>query len=211
MFSNTRRIISRSIGPIVRSTGSAITKYTTAPARPDRKPMKSPSAGVIGSGCPCCSTYAAAAPPLSTQRQQQMLPAANSGNAERTPMTRAPTSTGCGLIVVLTAKMRDQLFALEIPQRVLQLHQLNEQIVFGVQTRRVNRRLEVKRQPLLDAAHVRAPGQIEEQRDVEHNRRGKNAVAAQEVDLQLHRVPEPAEDVDVVPAFLPRRLCSTSR
>src|ERR1043166_462991 len=112
---------------------------------------------------------------------------------------------------MLTAKMRDQLFALEIPQRVLQLHQLNEQIVFGIQTWRVNRRLEVKRQPLLDAAHVRAPGQIEEQRDVEHNRRGKNAVAAQEVDLQLHRVPEPAEDVDVVPAFLPRRLCSTSR
>ena len=28
--------------------------------------------------------------------------------------------------------MRDQLFALEIPQRVLQLHQLNEQIVLDV-------------------------------------------------------------------------------
>src|SRR5438094_8737495 len=130
-----------------------------------------------------------------TNKQQQALPTEMSGRAERTPITTAPTTTGCSLIVVLTAKMRDQLFALEIPQRVLQLHQLNEQIVFGIQARRVHGRFEVERQPFLDAAHAGALGEIEEQRHVEDDGRRENAVAAQEVDLELHRVPEPAEDV----------------
>src|SRR4051812_9684130 len=98
--------------------------------------------------------------------------------------------------------MRDQLFAPEITQRVLQLHQLNEQIVLRIDRRRVDRALEVERQPLLDAVQVRALGQVEEQRYVEHNRRRENAVAAEEVDLQLHRIPEPADEIDVVPAFL---------
>jgi hypothetical protein len=34
------------------------------------------------------------------------------------------------------------------------------------------------------------------------NRRGQNRVAAEKVDLDLHRVAQPAEDVDVVPGFL---------
>jgi hypothetical protein len=33
--------------------------------------------------------------------------------------------------------VRDEIFALEIPQRVLQLHQLDEQIVLGIDVRGV--------------------------------------------------------------------------
>ncbi len=36
---------------------------------------------------------------------------------------------------------------------------------------------------------------------VERERRGKDGVAAEEVDLELHRVAEPTEDVDVVPTL----------
>src|SRR5947199_10441230 len=135
--------------------------------------------------------------------QQQTLPRYTIGNADSTPITSPPTSAGCvKLVVVFTAKVRDQLFAFEVPECVLQLHQLNEQVVLRVEARRVHRALEVERQPLLNAAHVGAAGQVEEQRDVEHDGRGENAVAAQEVDLQLHRVAEPADEIDVVPPFL---------
>ena len=50
--------------------------------------------------------------------------------------------------------------------------------------------------------HARALREIEEQRQVEHDRRRENAVAAEEVDLELHRIAEPADQIDVVPAFL---------
>jgi hypothetical protein len=44
--------------------------------------------------------------------------------------------------------------------------------------------------------------EVEEEREVEDDGRGQNRVAAEEVDLDLHRVAEPAEDVYVVPALL---------
>src|SRR5262245_7638347 len=126
------------------------------------------------------------------------------GSADSQPITSPPTSAGCpyALVVVLTTEMRNELFALEEPQRVLQLHQLDEQIVFRIQTRRVDRALEIERQPFLDAVHVRALGEIEEQGDVEDDRRGQNAVAAEEVYLQLHGIAEPADQIDVVPPSL---------
>ena len=43
--------------------------------------------------------------------------------------------------------------------------------------------------------------QIHEQHQVQHQRRRQNRIAAQEIDLDLHRVAQPPEDVDVVPAF----------
>src|SRR5436190_4656725 len=97
------------------------------------------------------------------------------GSADSQPITSPPTSAGWPyvLVVVLTTEMGDELFALEEPQRVLQLHQLDEQIVFRVQAGRVHRTLEVERQPLLDAVHVGALRQVEEQGDVEHDRRGQ--------------------------------------
>src|SRR6266566_1451172 len=121
-----------------------------------------------------------------------MLPAEMIGSADSTPITSPPTSAGCVLLVVVfTAQMRDELFALEISERVLQLHELNEQIVLRVQLRRVHGALEIERQPLLDARHLRALGEIHEQRDVENDRRRQNAVAAEEIDLELHRIAEP--------------------
>ena len=48
----------------------------------------------------------------------------------------------------------------------------------------------------------RALGQVEEQHQIKRDGRGKNRVAAKEIDLNLHRIAEPAKDVDVVPAFL---------
>src|SRR5438105_15490637 len=147
MFSTIRRMISRSMGPSTRLMGTERMRCTTAPAMPASSPSKAPSAGVIGSLWPCCCKYAATTPPDTIHKQQQALPTAMMGSAESTPITRAPTRTGCALIVVLTAQMRDELFALEVSQRVLQLHELNEQIVLGVEIWRVHRGLEVERQP----------------------------------------------------------------
>ena len=65
----------------------------------------------------------------------------------------------------------------------------------------MHRTLEVERQPLLDARQAGALRQVEKQRDVEHDRRGENAVAAEEVDLELHVVAQPAHEIDVVPAL----------
>src|SRR5436190_5386817 len=143
-------------------------------------------------------------PPLTTHKQQHALRKLTSGSADSTPATSPPMSAGwtSRLIVVLPAKVSDEFLTLEIAQRVLQLHQLDEEIVFGIEAGRVHGALEVERQPLLNPVHARPLREIEEKRDVEHDRRGENAVAAQEVDLQLHRVAEPPDQVDVVPAFL---------
>src|SRR6185312_15381317 len=70
--------------------------------------------------------------------------------------------------------------------------------MFGIQARRSHRRLEVETQPFLNSDSLqlrRALSQIEEER------RGEDRIAAEEIDFDLHRVVEPAEDVDVVPAF----------
>jgi hypothetical protein len=67
---------------------------------------------------------------------------------------------------------------------------------------RRHRALVVEREPLLDSLHPGALRKIREQGQIEHYRRGENGVAAQEVDLDLHWIVHPADDVDVVPAFL---------
>src|ERR1700685_4646331 len=101
-----------------------------APMTPAKRPTSAPSPVAIGAASFCCRAEAATTPPLTTQRQQQMLPAETMGSADSTPRTVPPMSAGCvSLVVVLTAKVRDEFLALEIPQRVLQLHELNEQIV----------------------------------------------------------------------------------
>ena len=103
------------------------------------------------------------------------------------------------LIVVLEPEVCDQFFSDHVSERVLQLHQLNEQVVLRIQAGRMHRALEVERQPLLDPGHASALREVEEQREVEHDRRGENAVAAQEIDLQLHLVAKPPHQIDVVP------------
>src|SRR6266849_8732023 len=104
-------------------------------------------------------------------------------------------------VVILLPQVRDQVLAHHPAQRVLQFHQLNEQIMLGIQVRRGHRRLEIETQPLLNPAHPRALRQIQEQNQIEHDGRRQNRVAAQEIHLDLHGIAEPSEDVDVVPAF----------
>src|SRR4029453_1536678 len=91
-------------------------------------------------------------------------------------------------VVVLAPQVRNQILALQVSQRVLQLHQLNEQIVLRVDLGSVHRALEVERQPLLDAGHTRALRQVQKEHRVEDDRRRQDAVPAQEIDLELHRI-----------------------
>src|SRR5436853_3275034 len=109
---------------------------------------------------------------------------------------------GVASVVILEAKVCDQILAPQMTQGILEFHQLNEDVVFGIQTRGRHWRFEIKRQPFLHALHTGALREVEEERQIQHDGRGKNRVAAEEIDLDLHLVAEPAEDVDVVPAFL---------
>ena len=61
--------------------------------------------------------------------------------------------------------------------------------------------LEIKTQPFLNAAHAASLGKIHKQDQVQNDRRSENAVAAQEIDFDLHGVTEPSVNVDVIPAF----------
>src|SRR5437773_936905 len=76
------------------------------------------------------------------------------------------------LIVVLQAKVCDQLFPVQVAQRVLQLHGLNEQIMFRTESGSRHRRLKIETEPLLDsdaAELVAALRQVHKQRQVENN------------------------------------------
>src|SRR4051812_35488454 len=117
------------------------------------------------------------------------------------PRTPAVSGLGGGLVVVLAGGGGGCLFAPDPAPGVLQLCQLDEDVVLGVQAGRRLRALVVEAQPLLDAAQPGALGEVAEQDQVEREWRGEDAVAAEEVDLDLHRVVEPPEDVDVVPTL----------
>src|SRR4051812_19976056 len=97
--------------------------------------------------------------------------------------------------------MRNQVFTAQITQGILEFHQLNKQVVFGIKARGMHRALEVETQPFLNALHPATLCQVEKQHQVQHQRSGENAVAAEKVDLDLHRIAQPSEDVDVVPTF----------
>ena len=66
----------------------------------------------------------------------------------------------------------------------------------------VHRSLEEEGEETLDATAAGTGGQVAEQAEVEQQRCGKDGVAAEEVDLNLHGIVHPAEDVDVVPSLL---------
>src|SRR5580692_2629291 len=77
--------------------------------------------------------------------------------------------------------------------------------MLGIKSRRGHRRLEIKTQPLLNAKAPKlraALRQVHEQNQVKHNGRGQNGIPTKKIHLDLHRVPEPAEDIDIVPALL---------
>src|SRR6185437_10617018 len=108
------------------------------------------------------------------------------------------------LVVTLKAKMRNQFLTLDMSQRVLQLHRLNEQIMLRIQTLRRHRRLEEEAQPLLNAdpAQIFAPlRQVRQQHQIQRNRGCKDRIATQKIHLNLHWVTEPSEDIYVVPTL----------
>src|SRR6201992_1089093 len=105
-------------------------------------------------------------------------------------------------VVVFESEVRDEVFATKMAERVLELHQLYEDVVLGIEAGRGHRRLEVEGEPFLRALHPAALREIEKERQVEDDGRGEYGVAAEEVYLDLHRVAEPAEDVYVVPSLL---------
>src|SRR6266487_3823132 len=72
-------------------------------------------------------------------------------------------------VVILKTQMRNQVFAAKVTKGVLELHQLDEDIVLGVERGCGHWRLEVEREPFLDAFHAGALGQIEEESQVEHD------------------------------------------
>jgi len=55
------------------------------------------------------------------------------------------------LVVVLQAEVRDQLLSLQVTESVFQLHQLDEQVVLGVEPGNGHGGLEVEAEPFLDA------------------------------------------------------------
>src|SRR5580698_210819 len=76
--------------------------------------------------------------------------------------------------------------------------------MLGIKARCGHRRLEIKTQPLLNAKTTKLRAtlrQVHEQNQVKHNGRGQNGIPTKKIHLDLHRVPEPAEDVDIVPAL----------
>ena len=114
---------------------------------------------------------------------------------------RRRATGGSNFFVVLAAEMGDDVFTHHPTQRVLQLGELNEQVVLGVEARCNLRALVVEAQPFLNATHASALCKVAEQDEVECKRGSEDRVATQEVDLDLHGVTQPASDVDVVPAL----------
>src|ERR1035441_7372413 len=105
-------------------------------------------------------------------------------------------------LVVIEAQVRNQVLPHDVAQRVLHLHRLDKQIVLRVDALGAVWRLEVEAQPLLDAQAAQARrtrGEVHEQAQIQRQRSCQNRVAAQEINLELHGIAEPAEDIDVVP------------
>src|SRR5437868_9389784 len=89
-------------------------------------------------------------------------------------------------------------------QGVLELHELDEEVVLGIEAGSGHRRLEIKAEPFLDAAATQFWGalcEVEEEHQVEHERRGEDGIAAEKIHLDLHGIAEPAEDINVVPTL----------
>ena len=96
------------------------------------------------------------------------------------------------------------LVAAHLADGVLEHDVLLEEVVYGhlVDGVVVLRALEEEAEEALCAPASGTCGQVAQQDEVETEGGGQDGVAAEEVDLDLHGVVHPAEDVDVVPAFL---------
>src|SRR5580704_197773 len=92
------------------------------------------------------------------------------------------------LVVIFLPEVRNQILSHHPAQRVFQLHRLNKQVVLGIQARRRHRRLKVEAQPLLDSVHTSALCKVQEENQVQNDRRSENGIPAKEIHLNLHRV-----------------------
>src|SRR5258708_23792642 len=92
----------------------------------------------------------------------------------------------------------------EVGERVFELHELDEKTVLGIESRHGHRRFQVEAQPLLYSQPAQlggALGEVKEEYEIEHDRRGEDGIAAQEIHLDLHGIAEPTEDINVVPTL----------
>src|SRR5258706_497815 len=76
-------------------------------------------------------------------------PSPPSPHAPRSSRSSSAANCRTMLVVIFRAKVGDELLPTKMPQRVLQLHELNEQVVLGVEAGGGHRALEEERQPLL--------------------------------------------------------------
>src|SRR5262249_10276297 len=108
-------------------------------------------------------------PLMSGCKSQRPIPSQPSAPSASARARVSAANCRTRLIVVFGAKVGDELLPTKMPQRVLQLHELNEQVVLGVEAGRGHRALEEEREPLLDAVHSGTMRQIHEERQVEHD------------------------------------------
>ena len=85
---------------------------------------------------------------------------------------------------------------------VLQLPVLDEEIVLRIQPLSGLWTLEIEGEPLLDPGKSRSRSQIQKERKVKYDGSSQNGIAAKEVELDLHGVAHPPDDIDVVPSLL---------
>jgi myo-inositol-1-phosphate synthase len=97
------------------------------------------------------------APALATLAAQRGVPICGKDYKTGQTMIKTVLATTDRLrrsVVVLESQVGDQLFPSKVAQRVLELHELDEDVVLGIQPGRRHRALEVEREPLLHAPHA---------------------------------------------------------
>lgn len=75
-------------------------------------------------------------------------------------------------VVVFETEVGNQIFTTKMPESVLQLHQLDEHIMFRIEFRRSLWRLKIEGKPLLNSFHAGPLRQVQKEREIENDRRG---------------------------------------
>ena len=96
------------------------------------------------------------------------------------------------------------LITSHLADSVLEHDVLVEEVVYSLLALSiiVHRTLEEETQEALYAVASGACSEVHEQREVEQQRCCEDGVAAEEVDLYLHRIAHPAEYVEIIPSLL---------
>src|SRR6187402_275874 len=108
-------------------------------------------------------------------------------------------------LVGYSLQMSYKIFSHDVAQSIFELHGLNEEVVLRDTPRGAVRGFEVEAEPLLHAEvrqRRRPRRQIHVQAEIERQRSSEDGVAAEEVDLKLHGIAKPAENVDIIPTLL---------